>query len=69
VGSNPTLSAIHASDDTHEASVSRPLPRARKLPQISLMKAILQATLAAILSGALVGFLLKKKVEGALAPK
>ena len=31
------------------------------------MKAILQATLAAILSGVLVGFLLKKKVTGAAA--
>jgi hypothetical protein len=33
------------------------------------MKAILQATLAAVLSGALVGYLLKKKVEGVTAPK
>jgi hypothetical protein len=33
------------------------------------MKAILQATLAAILSGALVGWLLSKKVESVTAPK
>jgi hypothetical protein len=53
----------HSSDEPHDCSASRPVFGLIRGAYRRDMKAILQATLAAVLSGALVGWLLSKKVE------
>ena len=65
MGSNPTPSAMfHKTSLTDGRDIDGHL-RSGSSIRLGTMKAILQATLAAIVSGILVGVLLKKKVSGA----
>jgi hypothetical protein len=68
VGSNPTPSAMILRETAHASSRWWRTTRPRWFQYAPRMKAILQATLAAALSGVLVGYLLKKKVRDLRAP-